>query len=140
MRTILDVITPINIAEEREKFFQSSTYNPVFRYKWTITEIREFANKHIRYKKLALAIEKQDIDSLVKEAEIVFKTKIEKEYLKVAQNIISSHPVLPNQSISAKYVIAEFQKALKYFVIPYSISIVPHAGFNFRPVYAKKEI
>jgi hypothetical protein len=89
MRTILDVITPINIAEEREKFFHSSTYNPIFHYKWTSKEIQEFANKHAKYRKLALAIEKQNSDSIVKEAQAVFETQIEKDYLVIAQNIIS---------------------------------------------------
>jgi hypothetical protein len=140
MRTILDIITPINIAEEREKFFGSSTYSPIFRYKWTSKEIQNFADKHAKYKKLALAIEKQDNDSIVEEAKIVFETQIEKNYLVIAQNIISSHPDLPNESIPTKKVITEFERVLNYFELSYSFTVVPHAGFNFRPVYAKKEI
>jgi len=27
------VLTPINLEEEEEKFFESDTYNPVFKYK-----------------------------------------------------------------------------------------------------------
>src|SRR5882762_4462126 len=105
MRTILDIITPINIVEEREKFFHSSTYNPIFRYKWTSKEIQEFATKHAKYRKLVTAIEKQDSDSIVEESKTVFETQIEKNYLVIAQNIISSNPDLPNESISTKTVI-----------------------------------
>jgi len=140
MRTILDIITPNNLVEEREKFLKSSTYNPVFRYKWTSQEVGEFAHKHSKYKKLVLAIEKQDTDTIVKEAEKVFETKIEQEYLVTAQNIISAHPDLPNQSVFVKDIIAEFQHVLNYFNLSYSFTVVPHAGFNFRPVYAKKKI
>jgi len=140
MRTILDIITPINIAEEREKFFQSSTYNPVFRYKWTSKEIQEFANKHAKYRKLALAIEKQNSDSIIKEAQAVFETQIEKDYLVIAQNIISSNPDLPNESILTKKVIIEFQRVLHYFDLSYSFTVVPHAGFNCRPIHEKKVI
>lgn len=140
MWNILDIITPINIAEEREKFFHSSTYNPLFRYKWTSKEIYEFANKHAKYRKLAIAIEKQESESIVKEARIVFQTQIEKKCLAIAQNILSSHPEIPDESIPVKQVLIKFQQVLDYFGLPYSFTIVPHAGFNFRPVHEKNEI
>lgn len=140
MKTILDIITPINIAEEREKFFQSSTYNPVFRYKWTPQDIQDFANKHAKYKKLALAIEKQETASIAEEAQKVFETQIEEDYLAIAQNIISSHLDIPNESVSVKDVITKFQRVLNYFDIQYSFTIVPHAGFNCRPIHEKKVI
>jgi hypothetical protein len=140
VRTILDIITPINIAEEREKFFRSSTYDPIFRYKWTSKEIQEFANKHAKYKRLTLAIKRQNVHSIVKEAQIVFETQIEKDYLVIAQNIVSSNPDLPNESISTKKVIIEFQRVLHYFDLSYSFTVVPHAGFNCRPIHEKKVI
>lgn len=141
MRTILDIITPINIAEEREKFFNSSIYNPIFRYEWTSKDIQEFADNHIKYKRLAHAIERQETESIVKEAKAVFETQIEENCLLIARNIISSPPEMPNnKTISTKNVITEFQNVLNYFNLSYSFTVLPHAGFNFRPVYAKKEI
>jgi len=69
----------------------------------------------LNIKNLQAAIEQQDTDSIVEEAKTIFETQIEKDYLVIAQKVISSNPELPNESISTEKVITEFQPNTELF-------------------------
>lgn len=137
--TFLDFITPINLSEEREKFFNSQSYNPFLKYSWTKEEAVKCLKTIPKYHNLFSAIIEQNHDSIVQNSKIVFATEIEKGVLGYALEIVKQE--LPDiEKGTLEELKKEFERALNLFNLDYQIEIVEKDSFNIRPVPQKRLI
>lgn len=130
MPTLLQLITPTNLAEQKEKFFASRSYHPVFNYIWQSNrpQIGIASNKE----KLINAIINQDIASIIHYARAYFSVE-DWRYLEIAQQLTSSIPVLEEIYTPVDFI-AAFTKAARFLGLHnYSVKVVDRTGFNFRP-------
>ncbi|MCA9381997.1 hypothetical protein KC660_01160 [Candidatus Dojkabacteria bacterium] len=129
---LLHIITPINLAEEEEKFFASDNYNPIFEYDWDNVNLDKLdltRNKD----KLIYSIINQDILNLVVNAETFFETELDEAVLQQAKSIVSNPPEkVPPQNISD--LAKRFEEVFKEFSINFKVEVVDQKGFNIRPL------
>ena len=139
MTSLVALITPLNLQEEKEKFLGSRTYNPVFHYIWQDQEIEDlqFKNplKHVLYN----AITNQDINNISTAALNLFEVKIEDETLKVAKN---SAQIKGEKSKGSAEEYAKLTRAgLDYFgLTDVEVILTDQGGFNARPQHKAKRI
>lgn len=135
----LQIITPINLSQEREKFFNSLTYNPRLEYNWDPEKIQQYTEKNSRRKKFVDAIIEQDTDTIIRCARKQFCVEENSELLTKAQNINKTIPQVTNAG-NIEDIVEGFQKAFKFFDIQYDVTVTDQEGFNFRPNHVEKEI
>jgi len=137
---LLRYITPINLANEKSKFFSSNIYNPQFKYNWDELESINWANDHRELQDVIVALQSQDKDQIKIAFSRLFDTQLTSELLDLAKNIVSNKPyIIPPEPISN--VIKSFQKAFDFLELnDYSIEVVDQHGFNFRPLVESKKI
>lgn len=137
---IVSYLTPSNLAAEREKFFASTSYNPIFSYEWNLPENTVWAAKHPRYNQLTTALREQDLNTAVAQAEIVFDTRITPELTRLAQELTTTCPP-QREFIPHEKVISLFDQAFQELGLDeYTIETVDQHGFNFRPSARNKKI
>lgn len=137
MPTLLQLITPTNLLEQKEKFFASQSYHPVFNYIWQTNkpQINLASNKE----KLINAIINQDIALITYYARLYFEVE-DWRYLEVAKQLTSSMPVLEETGHNYNFI-ATFTKATRFLdLYGYSVKVVDTPGFNFRPSFKNKII
>jgi len=134
---LIDIITPINLKEEKLKFFSDLKYHPVFEYKWQ--------NKKINIKaeglkpNLIKSIIEQDINSIIKNAGIYFDISAW-SYLQIAKNLTKNAPLLISNETNQDFINL-FYKTFKFLGLnEYKVKLVDEVGFNFRPSVKNKEI
>jgi len=134
---LLNVITPINIDEEKIKFFASNTYNPVFNYEWEIIPLEEIKGSK---KGIAIAVISQNHSAIVLEATKYFDTEVNAETLHKAKQIVSTRPdkTIPRKDVED--IVKQFEQAFSYFKLDYNLIVSDKTGFNFRPDPRKKKI
>jgi len=137
---IITFLTPANLAAEKEKFFSSPSYHPIFTYAWGSPAARAWAANVPKYTQLTAAIVEQDGPGTVAAAKELFATSITPPLLKLAKEITSQAPAkLPETPLAA--IVEAFADAFQQLGLPeYSIAIVDHHGFNFRPNPRNKRI
>lgn len=134
--TLLEIITPINIEEERRKFFDSTTYNPIFNYHWETKTIGKLY--HSEKSDLKRAVISQDYNEIVQCAERYFDTKVDEKTLKIAStNTLQTPKPLKDK---ADDLVTAFQQAFEYFKLDYKAILSEDKGFNIRPQQSKKRI
>jgi hypothetical protein len=94
----LQLITPVNLNVEREKFLASNSYNPILRYNWHKERLAQFRSKNPVYKQLIYALLNEDstAQSLARQA---FSVEIEPEVLAEAKMIVGSPTPLKNSQL-----------------------------------------
>ncbi len=131
---LLKFITPLNLHSEKEKFFASSSYNPIFDYYWQGEEpiYSTYGNKL----NLMKAISEQNIPDIHKYATKQFE--IEWEHIDLAEGILKNSPKkLPSESHSQ--ILVKFDTAFNSLgLVGYKLSIADTHGFNFRPLCHKR--
>lgn len=135
---LLEAITPINLSDEKEKFFKNNfNYNPIFKYKWEEIQIERNKYKNPYKQDFIYAVLDQNINLIVENAKNYFGVDTNK-YLHKAEEIIKkSSLTYLNQNIED--LANEFEKAFKYFDLhEYKVEIANLHGFNCRPKTAKK--
>lgn len=138
--SLLSIITPLNLEEEKVKFFSDSNYHPQFSYDWGKGKYDEWLENNNHYESLMRAIFQQEGSQITSEAEKIFQTTITDEYLQRAKENIKIAPQKLTQP-SNELVAHEFQKAFKQLgLVEYSLEIVFKDGFNFRPSPSNKKI
>lgn len=139
MTSLVTLITPLNLSEEKEKFLGSHTYNPIFHYPWQDHEIEdiEFKNplKHVLFN----AVTNQDNKAISSAATNLFEVKIEDETLRVASRIAQ---VKGEKSKGSAEEYAWLTRAgLDYFgLTDVEVVLTDQAGFNARPKHKSKKI
>lgn len=138
MTNLIDLITPTNLDIEREKFFASSNYNPIFHYTW---QDRDINDEFEYYSKQNLweAIRNQDHDDIVRSASRLFEVQIDEESLISAKKIASTKGIVSHGD-STEYI-RLLQEGLDHFEVN-DIKIIESnlPGFNARPNHRDKSI
>lgn len=137
---LVKYITPKNLLSEREKFFASKTYNPVFEYERNENEVAKWLQNFPIYKKLVEALDSENSEQIVKEACLVFNTNMNQTLLNLAKNYTSKTPEkLLHQKIED--VVLAFEKIFKELgFFEYKVDLVDQHGFNFHPHSSSKKI
>ncbi len=139
MPAFLDILTPVNLREEEEKFFSDKTYNPQLKYRWEKVDFDNFYLKKPSRKSLVEAFLSRDSQKITKESSGVFETRVDNETLSLAKEYTKETPskidTTPPQLIARK-----FEEVLKYFEIDYKVLVVKKRGFGVRPRHSSKEI
>lgn len=76
---ILKLLTPTNLAEEKEKFFSNIEYNPEFKYLWEEEKIKNDSD-YLLKTALYEAVLEQDNEKIIKAAQKYFAVDIESEH------------------------------------------------------------
>lgn len=138
MISLLDLITPTNLDSEREKFFASPSYNPIFHYIWQdrpTTPSFSVETKHILWD----AIKIQDHNSITEAASILFEVKIDDNVLVDANQLLEVKGKV--SSGSAMEYVRLMQEALSYFEIAdLKVIVAEESGFNTRPNHKDKTL
>lgn len=139
MTSLVSLITPINLHEEKEKFLGSHSYNPVFHYIWQDQEIVDLQYKNPLKHVLYNAIINQDVKDITTAALNLFEVKIEDETLKVAK---SSAQVKGEKSKGTAEEYARLtREGLDYFgLTDVEVILTDQGGFNARPQHKAKRI
>ncbi len=134
--TLLQIITPVNIEEEREKFFSSTTYNPVFQYRWETEDVGKlYQSKKSDLKRAVLS---QDHKEIVRCAKAYFETEIDEDIQQLAQEYTRQTPERISEKVED---LAEaFRKAFEFFDLDYKVILSERKGFNIRPEPKKQQI
>jgi hypothetical protein len=137
MTSLVDLITPINLGEEHDKFFASSTYSPIFHYIWQEQEIQPEFSVQLKYP-LWEAIKLQDHTAIVEASSKLFEVQISEDVLDRAVAITKQEG--QDSKGSAEEIKLLFDQAFKEFNLDYKAKIVERAGFNIRPSHTTKEL
>ncbi len=130
--SLLLIITPTNIPEEKRKFFSLSNYNPIFKYRWDQINFKEYYQKHPSKKSLVESIINQDIAAIVENAKGFFRTDITDENVNIAKEALLNNPI-KTENITSEDIIKAFQKAFEELHINYITEIKDRHGFSMRP-------
>lgn len=137
---LIKYLTPINLADEKAKFFSSSTYNPQLKYFWEETEAIKWIGNHPELQEFINALNSQDHLQVKYIASNLFDTQLTQELLASAKQIVSIKPeVIPTEPIAK--VTEAFNQAFSFLGLnEYSVKVVDEHGFNFRPSTKDKKI
>ncbi len=137
---LIQYLTPTNLAQEKERFFASKSYNPQLEYRWQEPEVREWVREKEDLQSLFAALNTQNADEVQQVASEYFDTALIPSFLEEAKRITSHVPErLPAQPI--QNVVTAFKEAFSFFgLAEHSVEILDQHGFNFRPVSQEKKI
>lgn len=138
--SLLKYLTPTNLAEEKVKFFSSKTYNPQFKYACNDSDFASWISKNPNLQDFFQAVKSQDSSLIEVQAGKLFDTKLTKDFLLLANQIIAVKPeTLAKESLDE--VVASFNEAFKFFGLDnYKVEVADQRGFNFRPVPRHQKI
>ena len=136
MASYLGIITPTNLAAEKERFFSSNNYSPQLEYNWSRQTIDRFIQKTPKGKPLVDAMLSQDGMAITAAASNFFDVKFRENDLKFAQELIAHTPISSNGTAEA-YAQLMRQK-LASLDIDYSVEVVDQHGFQARPNHKKR--
>lgn len=138
MTNLLDLITPTNLLNEKDKFFGSSTYNPLFHYIWQDEKMEPNFAVPKKYS-LWQAISNQDNGAITAAAADLFEVSIEEKEIKVAHADAKQKGKVSEGN--AKMCAALMRQTLDSFDLrDYDVEIVEVPGFNSRPQHADKKL
>ncbi len=139
MPSLVKTITPVNIVEEKEKFFRAwkrnEAYNPQFEYEWD--DVKNFSTDEKQ--KLFETIKLQNHENIVKNSQEFFSTKLSAKNINLAKDLIKNVPAKMDTPADEE-VVRVFENAFKIFRLEYHLEVSSKRGFNFRPSYRNKKI
>lgn len=139
MTSLVSLITPTNLHEEKEKFLGSHNYNPVFRYSWQDHPIEEVEFRNPLKHALFRSVTNQDHKGISSAAMSLFEVKIEDDVLNEAQRLASVKGEKSTGS-AAEYAMLT-RDGLDYFgLTDVEVVLTDQAGFNARPQHKAKKI
>lgn len=139
MTSLVSLITPTNLPEEKEKFLGSHTYNPVFRYPWQDQVISHVDFKNSLKSVLYQAILNQDYQGLSSAALKLFEVQIDDHILNSAKH--NAQVKGEKSSGSAEEYARLTREGLDCFgLTDVEIILTDQAGFNARPQHKSKKI
>lgn len=127
----LKAITPLNIAQEKEKFFSSNNYSPQFVYQWDTESLKEYRAADPRISDLLDALVKQDGEAIVRQANTFFDVVFRPQDIAFAKTLIKDIP--PASNGTAEEYATVLRQKLRDFNIDYRVEIVDKHGFQGRP-------
>lgn len=132
----LKLITPVNLAEEKEKFFAREDYSPQLEYDWSEETIDKFLQSTPRGEALVRALLSQDGQAITAEAEKFFEVKFREEDATLARRLIDTVP-MPTNGTAEEYA-KLMRKKLAELGIDYEVKVVDEHGFQGRPNHKKR--
>jgi len=138
MANLVSLITPTNLDSERDKFFNSKTYNPTFKYIWQDqSQSLEFSS--VPKQMLWEAIKNQENELISQRASEYFEVKINKLVLTQAINNAKTKGKVSLGSSS------EYARLSKQALIEFNLDDIQlvesfESGFNARPNHQQKII
>ncbi len=138
MTNLIYILTPTNLESEREKFFASNTYDPIFQYSW-VDDPGDISFRNQPKQSLWEAVKLQDHDSIVRAASRLFEAVVTSGQLAGAKRVASTRGI--TSPGSSKEYAALVREALAYFDLT-DIQVIesPEAGYNARPNHKDKTI
>jgi hypothetical protein len=137
---IIKLLQPVNLLEEREKFYGSSHYEPVFKYRWDKEKIKGWLKRQPEYKPLAEAILSQDHKEIVKAAETVFQVRFDSQVSQEAERGLKNRPTEPMPRPTIETVVQAQQEMINWLGLGYQVVISETGGFHARPRHRAKKL
>lgn len=132
----LKLITPINLAMEKERFFSSKDYSPQLEYDWNGQALEKIIQTNLKGGKLVDALLSQSGEAIVSAGAEFFDVEFRSEDIAFAEGLISHIPKSLNGTAD-EYAGLMCQKLTK-LGIDYKVEIVDEHGFQGRPNHAKR--
>lgn len=132
----LKLITPLNIAEEKERFFTSDTYEPQFVYDWDPIKLEEIGKTNPELIPLRDALISQDSAAITEAGGKFFDVVFRPEDMELAQKLIQDEP--EESEGGAQEIAAIATAKLAALGIDYRVEIVDRHGFKCRPDHRAK--
>ena len=127
----LKLTTPLNIAEEKERFFASNSYEPQFVYDWDPAKLTQLATSRPDLIPLRDALVSQDAAAIVKAGGNFFDIVFRPEDLNLARQLLRHIPEKTKDG--AQELAAAMATKLADLGIDYHVEIVDRHGFKCRP-------
>lgn len=135
----LDLITPINLLAEGDRFFVSSNYNPVFKYNWSTSRLSGFNSSNSNFGELIKTILTGETSQIIENSKEIFSVDVEEKTLAIAKQIVNASTPLVNSQTLDQFVSA-MAIAIKKLDLGYNIKVQDRAGFNVRPSHSAKTV
>lgn len=138
MTNLLHLITPTNIDEEKDKFFTSNSYNPIFTYPWEHLEL-PISTRSPKKRKLYQAIVNQDHNAITNSASDLFEVKIDPETLTLARQEVQNKRKV--SSGTAIKFIKLLHSGLNFFNLQeIEIILTDSPAYNARPDHMNNKL
>lgn len=131
MSAYLRLFTPINLVEERERFFAATSYQPQLRYDWSEATLAAVISENPTIKPLADALVAQDSTAIRAAAMTFFEIELRPADLALAEAIIKTLPKETNAT--AEQLASYLETILQQLEIDYNVILTDQAGFLCRP-------
>lgn len=136
--TYLSIITPTNLAQEKERFFTEPNYEPQLEYDWSDERIQTICAKRPSFAELAHALPTQDANVIERAAMEFFDVQFLPEHIELAKNIVAQGT--PDTTTTPDELAAAFERAIEVLDIGYTVEIVDKHGFRARPKHRAKKV
>lgn len=136
MSSYLKIITPINLAEEKERFFASKDYSPQLEYNWDEQTLEDFLNDTPKGAELVGTLLSQDGEAIAAEAAKFFDVEFRPEDVALAESLIRQVPA--SQNGTAEEYAELMRRKLADLDIDYAVKVVDEHGFQGRPNHKKR--
>jgi len=134
----LTLTTPLNIAEEKKRFFASAEYEPQFVYDWDPVKLKWLDTSHPELVPISDALLAQKPEAIIEAGSIFFDVMFRPEDLKLAEQLVCD---IPQQSRGgAQELAAALVKKLAELGIDYRVEVVDRHGFKCRPDHRAKVV
>lgn len=97
---LISFLTPTNLSQEKERFFNSNTYHPQFQYNWRKNQLQSWLKTHPEYIEFSKAFLNQNNQQIKIIGEQTFSTQLNSEILLITKSITQNTPKkLPTPSM-----------------------------------------
>jgi len=135
-KSLIWLTTPLNLEREKQRFFASRKYNPIFEYIWQQKAIEP---KDLKKKaNLISAIQTQDLSKITSEGKKYFNLYSDPNTSIKAREILKKDVIAKTEGVDK--LVSEFKKALQKFDLEYEIKLSDTNAFAVRPQYSKGRI
>ena len=135
MPSYLKIITPTNLATEKERFFSIPGYSPQLEYDWDEHTLSAFLENDPTGAPLVNALLNQDGSAIIRAASAFFDVEFRETDIKLAHELISIVP--PSTNGTAEEYATLMREKLAQLSIDYKVKIVDEHGFQGRPNHKK---
>lgn len=136
--TYLKLITPLNIAEEKQRFLSSKTYSPQFEYNWDAELIERFRIAKPELITLIDALLAQNKVAIEEAASKYFDVTFRAQDILFAEGLVKKVPQATNGT--ADQLAPLLERKLRELGIDYGVEVVDKHGFQCRPDHKAKVI
>lgn len=134
---ILKLLTPTNLAEEKEKFFSNNQYNPEFQYLWEEEKI-ENDSDYLLKTALYEAVLEQDNEKIIKAAQEYFAVDIESEHSNAIFDLGREYEKV--EAFELDELVDAYRQAFRYFELEHEIAVNDHLGYGIRPQHKQQKL